>query len=149
MGSISMTSGRLGIPIEEFVNVSELHEPEDQHQIQSNWSATAFRRLSNCVYPRMDLNQQKIACGIIVGVAIFSTTLGFLSMFAIGQSSLSMMSRLNRNPIEDEKFITEEIFERINTNWFEGGMKFLSFEPHPGGQSRDNKIIDWIKKRFK
>ena len=80
----------------------------------------------------MDLNQQKIACGIIVGVAIFSTTLGFLSMFAIGQRSLSMMSRLNRNPIEDEKFLTEEIFERINTNWFEGGMKFLSFIPHPG-----------------
>ena len=36
LSSTSMTSGRLGIPIEEFVNVSELHEPEDQHQIQSN-----------------------------------------------------------------------------------------------------------------
>ena len=80
----------------------------------------------------MDVNQQKIACGIIVGVAIFSTTLGFLSMFAIAQSSLSMMSRLNRNPIEDEKFLTEEIFERINRKWLEDGMKFLSFSPHPG-----------------
>ena len=80
----------------------------------------------------MDVNQQKIACGIIVGVAIFSTTLGFLSMFAIAQSSLSMMSRLNRNPIEDEKFLTEEIFERINRKWFDDGMKFLSFSPHPG-----------------
>ena len=80
----------------------------------------------------MDLNQQKIACGIIVGVAIFSTTLGFLSMFAIGQSSLSMMSRLNRNPIEDEKFITEEIFERINTKWLQESVEFLSFSPHPG-----------------
>ena len=84
------------------------------------------------MYPRMDVNQQKIACGIIVGVAIFSTTLGFLSMFAIAQSSLSMMSRLNRNPIEDEKFLTEEIFERINRKWFDDGMKFLSFSPHPG-----------------
>ena len=80
----------------------------------------------------MDVNQQKIACGIIVGVAIFSTTLGFLSMFGIAQSSLSMMSRLNRNPIEDEKFLTEEIFERINRKWFDDGMKFLSFSPHPG-----------------
>ena len=80
----------------------------------------------------MAVNQQKIACGIIVGVAIFSTTLGFLSMFAIAQSSLSMMSRLNRNPIEDEKFLTEEIFERINLKWLEDGMKFLSFSPHPG-----------------
>ena len=79
----------------------------------------------------MDVNQQKIACGIIVGVAIFSTTLGFLSMFAIAQSSLSMMSRLNRNPIEDEKFLTEEIFERINRKWLEDGVKFLSSTPHP------------------
>ena len=79
----------------------------------------------------MDVNQQKIVCGIIAGVAIFSTTLGFLSMFAIAQSSLSMMSRLNRNPIEDEKFLTEEIFERINRKWLEDGVKFLSFTPHP------------------
>ena len=80
----------------------------------------------------MDVNQQKIVCGIIAGVAIFSTTLGFLSMFAIAQSSLSMMSRLNRNPIEDEKFLTEEIFERINRKWFDECMKFVSFSPHPG-----------------
>ena len=120
-----MTSGRLGIPIEEFVNV---HEPEDQHHIGS-----AFRRLSNCIHPRMDVNQQKIACGIIVGVAIFSTTLGFLSMFAIAQSSLSMMSRLNRNPIEDEKFLTEEIFERIDTNLLQRDIEWLSkLGPHPG-----------------
>ena len=81
----------------------------------------------------MDVNQQKIACGIIVGVAIFSTTLGFLSMFAIGQKSLSMMSRLNRNPIEDEKFLTEEIFERIDTYWLQKNVKWLSeLSPHPG-----------------
>ena len=81
----------------------------------------------------MDVNQQKIACGIIVGVAIFSTTLGFLSMFAIAQSSLSMMSRLNRNPIEDEKFLTEEIFERINTNMLQRDVEWLSkLGPHPG-----------------
>ena len=84
----------------------------------------------------MDVNQQKIACGIIVGVAIFSTTLGFLSMFAIAQSSLSMMSRLNRNPIEDEKFLTEEIFERINTNLLQRDVEWLSkLGPHPGSSS--------------
>ena len=81
----------------------------------------------------MDVNQQKIACGIIVGVAIFSTTLGFLSMFAIAQTSLSMMSRLNRNPIEDEKFLTEEIFERIDTRMLQRDVEWLSkLGPHPG-----------------
>ena len=92
----------------------------------------------------MDVNQQKIACGIIVGVAIFSTTLGFLSMFAIAQSSLSMMSRLNRNPIEDEKFLTEEIFERINTNMLQRDVEWLSkLGPHPGLSSFRICISCW------
>ena len=84
------------------------------------------------MYPRMDVHQQKIACAVIVGVAIFSTTVGFLSMFGIAHRSISMMSRLNRNPIEDEKYLNEEIFERIRLDWLEKDLKWLSSEPHPG-----------------
>ena len=70
------------------------------------------------MYPRMDINQQKIACGVITGVAIFSATVGFLCMFAISESSLSMMSRLNRNPVEDESYVTQRIFEKIRSETF-------------------------------
>ena len=135
-----MTSGRLGIPIEEFVNV---HEPEDQHHIGS-----AFRRLSNCMHPRMDVNQQKIACGVIFGVAVFSATVGFLCMFAIGHSNLSLMTRLNSDSVVDESFITEEIFQRIQRRRLRSFLNYTSITPHPSGRERDKAIVDWIERLF-
>ena len=136
-----MTSGRLGIPIEEFVNV---HEPEDQHHIVES----AFRRLSNCMHPRMDVNQQKIACGIIFGVSVFSATVGFLCMFAIGHSNLSLMTRLNSDSVVDESFITDEIFERISVRRLRQFLNYTSLIPHPSGKTRDGKIEEWIKRTF-
>ena len=71
---------------------------------------------------------------------------------AISQSSLSMMSTLNRNSFVDEDFITEEIFERMKmekgNDW-----KWLTQNPHPGGQDQEGeiakKIFDKLFKAYK
>ena len=96
----------------------------------------------------MDLPHPKIACGILTGVAIISATLGFLCMFGIGHSRLSMISKLNKNSWEEEAFITEEIFERINVEAMGDYLTWLTKSPHPAGQQRDREIADWIKNSF-
>ena len=131
--SISMTSSRLGVPLEEFVN-----GPEDQH------IGSAFRTATR--FSNMDTAHQKIALGIIAGVAFFSATLGFLCMFAISQSSLAMMSRLNRDSITDEHFITEEIFERIDRDSMKRYLEYLTEYPHPAGSRKEEEFTNWIKK---
>ena len=85
--SQSMTSNRLGIPNEEFVNDSEeIRASGPCH----NKILTTAAQLSNI----MDVTQQRIACGVVTGVALLSAILGFLCMFAISQQSLSMMSKV-------------------------------------------------------
>ena len=131
-----MTSRRIGLPREEFVN-----EPEDP-QIGS--IVRAATSLTN-----MDARQQKIALVCIISVGVASCILGFLCMFAISESSLSMMSRLSRDSFYDEDFINEEIFERITRKDLEFNLKFFSEEPHPAGKRRNEEVLaDEIKRFF-
>jgi hypothetical protein len=131
-----MSSGRIGSPVEEFVNGAS---GGDNHSD----SAIRLTRLTN-----MDQRQQKVACVAILGVAFVSGLAGFLFMFGYAHSSLSMIARLTRNSIVKEDFITEEIFERINEESLREYLKYLTLEPHSSGQSRDEKIAHWIRTRF-
>ena len=70
-------------------------------------------------------------------------------MFSISHSSLSMMSRLTRNSVRDEDFITEKIFDQINFNSrLQKHLQYLSEKPHMTGQARDDKIREWIEQSF-
>ena len=130
-----MSSGSR-LPREEFVN-----EPEEDPPIGSVLRAATS--LTN-----MDTRQQKIVLFSIVSISIGSCILGFLSMFAISQSSLSMMSRLNRDSSTDEYFITEEIFSRISRKDLEENLKFFALKEHPAGGEQDKELADTIKKLF-
>lgn len=123
-----MNLDRLRSPVEEFVN--------EVPQIGS------AQRMNSSI---MDQRQQKYALGILVAVAVTSVLLGFLGMFGIAQKSLYMQSRLTRNSVVDEKFITDEIFQRINADSLQQYLQWLAEKPHPSGQTRENEIALWIK----
>ena len=130
-----MSSGSR-LPREEFVN-----EPEIDPPIGSVLRAATS--LTN-----MDTRQQKIVLFSIISISIGSCILGFLSMFAISQSSLSMMSRLNRDSSTDQAFITEEIFARISRKDLGENLEFFAEKPHPAGEDQDKDLANWIRKLF-
>ena len=86
---------------------------------------------------------------IFQSIIVSATFSGFLCMFSISHSSLSMMSRLTRNSVRDEDFITEKIFDQINFNSrLQKHLQYLSEKPHMTGQARDDKIREWIEQSF-
>ena len=129
-----MTSGSR-LPREEFVN-----EPEDPPIGSVVRAATS---LTN-----MDTRQQRIIIFAMVSIGIGSFMVGFISMFAFSESSLSMMSKLNVDPIANEDFITEEIFMKIRKRTLKENLKFFSDKPHPAGEDRDEKLADFIQDLF-
>ena len=131
-----MTSSRLGIPREEFVNESE--DPPIGSVIRAATSLT-----------NMDARSQKIALICVIGVGLSSFILGFLCMFAISSSSLSMMAKLSRDSFIDDDFITEEIFERIHKETLGRNVAYFSNKTHPAGLSRDRDFATEIKNKFK
>ena len=96
----------------------------------------------------MDVAQQRLACGILSGVALISAILGFLCMFAIGQGNLAIISKLNWDSLKNEDYITEEIYERIDVKSIKGYLNWLTQTPHPADQRRDEDIANWIKSSF-
>ncbi len=130
-----MSSRRIGSPVEEFVNNGD-------QQVHSSVLRSAAG-LTN-----MEQGQQKVALGILVGVAFFSGLAGFLCMFGYAHKSLSMMSRLTRDSFTSEDYITEEVFDRIDAKSLKEYLRWLSEKPHTTGQRRDDEIATWIRQSF-
>ena len=58
--------------------------------------------------------QFRTAVGILVGVFILSTLFGSLIMYCASFSKLLMISKLTTDSVQEERYITERLFEKIN-----------------------------------
>ena len=58
--------------------------------------------------------QFRTAIGILVGVSLLSTLFGSLIMYCASFSKLLMISKLTTDSVQEERYITERLFEKIN-----------------------------------
>ena len=104
-----MNLSRLGSPpVEHFINPSdETSNPSDPPVNNLIKSAAILTNV-------MDQRQFRTAIGILVGVSLLSTLFGSLIMYCASFSKLLMISKLTTDSVQEERYITERLFEKIN-----------------------------------
>lgn len=91
---------------------------------------------------------QKALVGLFAGCVVGSAVVGFFISFGITFQSVRTMSRINRDSLSRDRYITDRILGKVDRESLDKYQQWLAEQAHPATDPRDHQIASWIKEVF-